>query len=240
MPLLDHFHPPLSAQRHWQGFHSAWTNALTHQLNEVLPPRYFAEPNVQLGVQVEADVATFEEHSRRTAGDAAVATAVWAPSRPAISVPVEFGSPDLFEVRVMNDEEGPRLVAAIEVISPANRDRPASRTAFAIKCVSYLQQGISVIMLDVVTSRTGNLHAALVELLGSGPDGAWTPESGLYGIAYRTHSGNDGPRLDAWTEALRIGQELPVLPLWLDEVQVLPLDLERSYTTACRSLRIAG
>ena len=24
MPLLDHFHPPLSDERHWESFHAAW------------------------------------------------------------------------------------------------------------------------------------------------------------------------------------------------------------------------
>ena len=28
MPLLDHFHPPLSETRKWEGFHSHWTSSL--------------------------------------------------------------------------------------------------------------------------------------------------------------------------------------------------------------------
>jgi hypothetical protein len=24
MPLLDHFHPPLSTERHWESFYAAW------------------------------------------------------------------------------------------------------------------------------------------------------------------------------------------------------------------------
>ena len=33
MPLLDHFHPPLSEMRKWEGFHSQWTSSLAAQLN---------------------------------------------------------------------------------------------------------------------------------------------------------------------------------------------------------------
>ena len=33
MPLLDHFHPPLSRHRHWENLHSAWANALRDQAN---------------------------------------------------------------------------------------------------------------------------------------------------------------------------------------------------------------
>src|SRR5262249_25124662 len=32
MPLLDHFHPPLLGQRHWEGFHGRWAAALADGL----------------------------------------------------------------------------------------------------------------------------------------------------------------------------------------------------------------
>ena len=58
MPLLDHFHPPLSETRKWEGFHSHWTSSLAAQLNAgLLPPRHFAEPQVTHG-RIEVDVAT--------------------------------------------------------------------------------------------------------------------------------------------------------------------------------------
>jgi hypothetical protein len=37
MALLEHFRPPLSVTHPWKGFHSAWANAITSELNEVLP-----------------------------------------------------------------------------------------------------------------------------------------------------------------------------------------------------------
>ncbi len=36
MPLLDHFHPPLSRRRHWEGLHAAWANAFCRQWWEAL------------------------------------------------------------------------------------------------------------------------------------------------------------------------------------------------------------
>src|SRR5579883_788083 len=59
MPLLDHFHPPLSERRHWHSFHNSWATYLSSQLNSLLPAGYFAEANVQFGIEI--DVATFEE-----------------------------------------------------------------------------------------------------------------------------------------------------------------------------------
>ncbi|MGH9678049.1 MAG: hypothetical protein ACRD36_13175, partial [Candidatus Acidiferrum sp.] len=148
MPLLDHFHPPLSLHRHWQGFHSAWANAMVRQLNDgLLPARFHAEPSIQLGGQVEIDVPTFEETTVSDAIGNGVSTIAWAPPQPLLSAPVDFSQLDIFEVRVLFDEGGYRLAAAIELISPANKDRPTSRRAFAAKCANYLQSRVGVIVI---------------------------------------------------------------------------------------------
>src|SRR5207302_6918246 len=61
MPLLDHFHPPLSLERRWESFHAAWTGSLADDLNRRLPAGYFAEEQTHAGPGVEIDVATREE-----------------------------------------------------------------------------------------------------------------------------------------------------------------------------------
>src|SRR5437879_5135836 len=163
MPLLDHFHPLLSKRRHWKNLHSAWANALRDQLNGgLLPPRFVAEVNVSLGSQLEVDLGTFEEADGGTPFGPAGGVAVWAPPAPSRSVVVDAAVQDVFEVQVLNEEEGPRLVAAVELISPANKDRPASRQAFVVKGGSYLLQGVALALVDVVTSRLANLHGQLL------------------------------------------------------------------------------
>ena len=59
MTLQDHFRPPLSLRRRWHAFHNAWATYMASDLNRRLPEGYFAEPNVQFGLEV--DVAAFEE-----------------------------------------------------------------------------------------------------------------------------------------------------------------------------------
>ena len=59
MALHDHFHPPLSVRRHWHAFHNAWATYLASDLNRQLPEGYFAEANVQFGIEI--DVAAFDE-----------------------------------------------------------------------------------------------------------------------------------------------------------------------------------
>jgi hypothetical protein len=46
MPLLDHFHPPLSLERHWESFHAAWAGSLADALKRRLPEGYFAKASV--------------------------------------------------------------------------------------------------------------------------------------------------------------------------------------------------
>src|SRR5438445_8751933 len=106
MPLLDHFHPPLSAARHWEGFHGLWAGSMVSALNDqLLPPGYFAEAQIHVGSRVEVDVATFDSHAPQSAsadggGVATVAAPVWAPPIPAQVMPAIF--PDSLEVLVFN------------------------------------------------------------------------------------------------------------------------------------------
>jgi hypothetical protein len=237
MPLLDHFHPPLSLRRHWENLHSAWANALRDQLNDdLLPPNYFAEVQITHGSRAEIDVATFEGNAGSTAGEGGVA--VWAPPRAPFSATLQFTHPDLFEIQVRRDDGGPKLVAAVELVSPANKDRSGHRHAFAVKCASYLQEQVAVVVVDVVTLRSGNLHTATVGLLQV-RDESSLDDAALYATSYRTVPRKDACGLEYWVETLAIGGDLPTVPLWLSPDLCVPLDLDQAYRRACESSRIA-
>jgi hypothetical protein len=239
MSLLDHFHPPLSLERHWESFHAAWAGSLADALNRRLPEGYFAEEQTHAGASVEIDVATFER-SASTSNGGAVATLppqVWAPPAPALTLPAVFA--DDFEVRVFATRTGPRLVAAIELISPRNKDRPEARQAFAIKCASYLHQGISLIVVDIVTARHANLHNELLQLLGADPTARQPEDVTLYAAAYRPVRRQEREEIDLWPARFALGGTLPVLPLALSAEIALPVDLEATYTDACQRRRLA-
>lgn len=240
MPLLDHFHPPLHGPRRWEGFHHAWATMIAQQLNEVLPAEYFAESEISLGPELEIDVATMEE---ATAGGA-VATAkpaasVWRPARPRFAVKADFSRLDSIEVRVYQDLGGAELRAAVELVSPGNKDRAGSRQTFAAKCAGYLKHGVSVVVVDVVTSRTANLHRDLFKTLEvKSRHASWHSPTDLYAVAYRPVTRRRLPRIEVWPERLAIGKPLPDMPLWLTLDLCVPLRLEQSYLGTCRSLRI--
>jgi hypothetical protein len=239
MPLLDHFHPPLSERRHWDSFHGAWAEAMALLLNqELLPSQFFAEARIQLGRLLEIDVATIEERGQQARdGDGGVA--VWAPPQPTLRTALAFTNPDLFEVQVLEGSEGPRLVAAIELVSPANKDRPGNRHAFAVKCASYLQAGVGLVVVDVVTPRLANLHRELLNLLRASAPDEGPGDGSLYAAAYRGVPTANETNLEAWVERLAVGAALPTLPLWIAADRSLPLDLEQTYQMACVARRIS-
>jgi hypothetical protein len=238
MPLLDHFHAPLFPRRHWESFHVNWAGAIADALNErLLPEGYFAEEHAQLGPRVEIDVATFTGSGPATPRDGATAVLpakTWTPPAPALVLPAAF--PDAFEVLVFQSEGGATLVAAIELVSPANKDRGAHRQAFVVKCASYLAQGVSLVIIDIVTSRQVNLHNELLRLLGHGE--ALPAEVLLYAVAYRPIVRAQAEQIEVWPAPLSLGQPLPVLPLALNAELCLPLDLETTYEAACRRRRL--
>lgn len=239
MPLLDHFRPPIAPFWQWGSIHDAWINAITQQLNrDLLPPDYYAQPNVRLGSEFEVAAATLHHNAADAGNGAPVATAAWAPPAPAQSVPVDFVHWETFEVKVLQDLGGPQLRAAIELVSPANKDRPSHRQTFALKCAAYLEQAVSLVIIDVVTERLANLHAELLHRLGLPADLAWASPTNLYAVSYRVARSQGGRRLELWREPLAVGNALPRMPLWIDAEVCLPLDLEESYSATCRDLRI--
>lgn len=228
MKLLDHFRPPLSARRHWHSFHNAWSTYLASHLNEQFPEGYFAEPNVQFGIEI--DVATFEEEN----GHAATSPA-WDVPAPTQTIPITVLS-DLVEVQVFGRAGGPVLAGAIELVSPANKDRPEHRDAFVSKCAAHIQQGVGLMIVDVVTERTADLHAALVARLNAT---VGAPSGGLCASSYRLVEREEKPSLDIWHEALALEQSLPIMPLWLRGNLCLQVDLAATYERTCREQRIA-
>jgi len=236
MPLRDHFHLPLRGLCTWESFHSGWANEIMRQLNKTLPSGYVARPNVKLGVDVEADVGTLEQPGHESVENGGgVATAVWAPPEPTLSVAVDFHHLDVFEVQV-HREGGLEMVAAIELVSPRNKDRQSARRLFTAKCAAYLQAGVSVIVVDVVTGRKENLYAVLLDQLALPPDDHGPGD--LYAVACRTVPADEPARLETWMAPLALGSLLPTLPLWLEVDLAVPLNLERSYEATFVELRV--
>jgi hypothetical protein len=244
MPLRDHFRPPLDDLTSWEGFPGQWPAVIVQHLRKQLPAGYVAEPRVHSGSYVEIDVATFETEPLSASHandveDGGVATAVWSPPRPSVAVETTLPDYDEYEVRIYDDQRRRHLVAAIEIVSPANKDRPEHRNVFVAKCAALLQKGVAVSIVDVVSVRHFNLYAELLSFIGHGDPTLGTEPPPLYAASCRWIKKGKQTLLECWSHVLSVGQPLPTLPLWLTKDLVVPLDLEQSYEQACHDLWIA-
>jgi hypothetical protein len=217
---------------------------IVQHLDRVLPDGYMAEPRVHLGPYFEIDVTAFEHAQPRTEAAAAavrggVGTALWSATEPLFDVEADWPDQYDYEVLVFDQERDRRLVAAVELVSPANKDRPESRRAFVTKCAALLRQGVGVALVDLVTVRRFNLYAELLEWIGQQDPALGEEPPPTYAASLRFQKPADRTRLQTWLYPLVVGQPLPTLPLWLSADRSVPLDLEGSYEDTCRSLRIA-
>jgi hypothetical protein len=150
------------------------------------------------------------------------------------NVKFESAMVEQVEVGIFSSERSTKLIGAIEIVSPANKDRPSQREVFVTKCQSYLEQGVGLIVIDVVTARKRSLHAQLMEQIGSQPQPA---EGNLYAAAYRSVV-LDSPQVEVWFESLELGRSLPTLPLWLKDGGCFPVDLAQTYDRTCKAQRL--
>jgi hypothetical protein len=241
MPLLDHFRPPLATTRHWETFHGGWAYEMMRALNRgVLPPGYFSESQVHVGSRVEVDLASFtgdEGNGGNGPGaNGGVAVQTWSPPLTTLVMPATF--PDEIEVQVFRSSGGALLVAAVELVSPGNKDRPETRQAFAAKCATYLHAGVGLVVVDVVTERQTNLHDELMGLLDRGDDFRFPADAHLYAVSYRPSRKKAGDQIEVFPYALGVGQVLPKVPLPLQHGPTVSLDLEATYTETRSSIRL--
>jgi hypothetical protein len=205
----------------------------------VLPRGYYAVPLVDRDGPIEIDVATLRDQEASGSASGGNEPRTWAAPAPALAIAVDLATVDGVEVQVFADDGDPRLAAAVELLSPRDKDRLAARQAFAVNCVGYLQQGSSVVVVDSVTTRRAALSSTILSLLGVDIGVAELPLASLSAVSYRA-AGRDeaSQKLEVWPAPLALGQPLPTLPLWIASDFSVPLDLEASYQMTCADLRI--
>ncbi len=217
---------------------------IVQQLRKQLPAGYVAEPRIHSGLQAEFVVTADEKDDApqspgMTEGNGGVATAAWAPTQPSVAVETTLPDYDEYEVRIYDATHRRQLVAAIEIVSPANKDRPEHRNVFVAKCAALLQKGVAVSIVDLVTVRHFNLYCELLAMIGHTDPTMGDPPPHLYAASCRWIRQEKRTLLQAWSHVLYLGGPLPTLPLWLSPDLVVPLNLEQSYEQACYDLCIA-
>src|SRR5207247_625198 len=105
------------------------------------------------------------------------------------------------------------LIAAIEIVSPRNKDRPAARDRYLGRYAGYLRQGVHLLLIDVLPRPEGLSFAdALAANLGLSQPACPAPCAVSYRVGEPVP---EGTVLALWRRPLRTGQPLPVVPLAL-------------------------
>lgn len=224
-------------------FHSAWITHIKESLNtECLPPGFYAMAEQHAG-QIVPDVLaltspewTAESNGLETASEGsdvpsgAVALAE-APPLVSLRVPRSEGEACRQKRRTISIRQEPdnRVVAMIEIVSPANKDCQRSVEQFVTKSLDMLDRGIHLLVVDLFPPSSSNpdgIHAAIWQ------ERAEIPEDRLLTLVSYCSREVD----EAFLEPVRVGQELPDMPVFLDPAWYINVPLEATYQSAWRGV----
>lgn len=218
----------------FHAFHLMWVAQLQAALNGgLLPTGYYALAEQHAGSTIP-DMLTLHASpaEQSVKAPAPSGTATVTKTRPRVQHKLAARASPKGKRRsiAIRHVSGHRIVALVEVVSPANKDRRRSVTELVNEAIAALQLGI---------------HVALVDLL---PPGAQDP-SGLHGAVWDRFDPERPYELPAeqpltiagyaagnppmaYINHLAVGDPLPEMPLFLTADRYVALPLEPTYTTA--------
>jgi hypothetical protein len=219
----------------FHAFHTAWITHLSEALNDgVLPRDFYALPEQWAGQSI-ADVLTLQSplDEPRSVGDEGGVAVVECPpqvGRKLTSSASFQGSPRTLAIR---HASGHRIVAFVEITSPANKDRAAHVADFAEKVETALWKGVHAMLIDILPPGTHDphgMHAAVWDRFADEPYAlpSATPLSLASYVA--------GPKAEAYVEHLAPGWPLKQMPLFLSADRYVNVPLETTYMSAFRGL----
>ena len=130
---------------------------------------------------------------------------------------------------------GHRLVALLEIVSPANKDRERHVEDFAAKAVDAFNSGVHVLLVDLFPPGVHDpygMHGAVWQRLEQSDEPYDVPAEAPLTVA----SFAAGPQVEVFVEYLAVGAALPEMPLFLRPDRYVPAPLESTYQTAYRGM----
>jgi sugar phosphate isomerase/epimerase len=126
---------------------------------------------------------------------------------------------------------GHRLVALLEILSPANKDRKAHIEALAQKVASALDLGVHVLVVDLFPPGPHDpqgIHAVIRHELDLSEEAYDLPSDEPFTLAsYAAEAG-----VEVYLEHLAPGGVLPDMPLFIRPDKYVNVPLESSYQSA--------
>ena len=232
MPLHD-----WSALPGWDGVNQVWGVELLYALKPLLPPAYRAyigtSPTFAIGGPDggRPDVGVRDWPAGPPASPDANPDAGQEPDE-------EVAVATLAADTALLVERGGRLVAAVELVSPRNKDRLSSQSAYAAGYAGYLLRGVHLLLVDVHRRPAAFSFADEVARgLGMTPTGLPAPHAVGYRVGGPSPEG--GRFLAVWRRQLAVGGPLPAMRLPLSADESVAVDLDGTYRRATEAAYLA-
>lgn len=224
-------------------FHTVWIGQIRTALNEgLLPEGYYALAEQHAGRTI-ADVLTL--HAGPTpeppspprplppdTGGIAVAKAPPRTQRRRTVEPSAVARRRSLAIRHVN---GHRLIALIEIVSPANKDRAGHVEDFVMKAVSALDAGVHLLVVDLFPPGAHDpqgMHGALQQRLAQDDEPYDLPTGDTLTLAGYCAA----VPLEVYLEHPAVGSALPDMPLFLRPDRYVLVPMEATYQAAYRGL----
>lgn len=225
-------------------FHLSWLARLQDTLNDgILPQGYYALAEQHAGRMIP-DLLTLQigDAPRQApapgtppstdTGGLAVADA---PPRVRHTHSVEVSAKGRRRSLAIRHVSGHRLVALLEIISPANKDRAAGVAEFVTNILTALEYGVHVLFVDLFPPGRHDPHGMHNEILQrlEEPDNPFecSADELLTLASYMA-----APVIDMFVEQVACGAALPEMPLFFVPGHYVYVPLESTYCQANHSM----
>lgn len=232
----------------FHAFHTVWCSQLQEALNSGrLPPDYYSlveqhareDEDDEQAVRWVTDVLTLhsDPSADRSSSPAAEGGLALADAPPKVRHRQSL-EPDYRALRrtlAIRHVSGHRLVAVVEMASPANKDRLRNVEQFVSKIEAFLDAGVHVLMIDLFPPGTCDprgIHGAMGRWVDCSGGGYELPaDEPMTLAAYRAVKSPE-----AFVEHIAVGQALPEMPLFFDPGRYVNVPLEPTYCAAFNAM----
>ncbi len=226
MPLHD-----WTGRPGWSGVHLLWITELLRWIKPRLPAGYrafvAAAPVVEVGAAPEQPDVAVPERS----GDKGCPPTKARGRKIAPEPDQEFRVRAIAPKKAVYVERLGVLAAAVELVSPRNKDRPESRVMYLSRYTSYLVGGANLLLVDI---HRRPLRFSFADRINRQLGIRQPPLPNPWAVAYRVSDPMDTEFQDlaVWRRPLTVGAPLPLMALPINEDASIRVDLEQTYMRA--------
>jgi hypothetical protein len=230
MPLHD-----WTDERGWDSVHPLWLTYLLEYVQERLPEGYKAFLGGVPSLTVDSGFGKPDVSVRQWGPGAAPETATTGIGvlEPDLEASVAF---HLAPQRALYIDFHGQLIAALELVSPRNKDRADAKEAYSNRYLGYLCLGVHLLLVDVLPRPKGfSFSDVITSALGMEVAPLPPPFAAAYRVGEVVPVAEVvGSLMGLWRRPLQVGQSLPSLPLPLSVHQAVVIDLEETYQRAAK------